>query len=38
MDGQERVAPFDIGADEISASDVKATVLEAKDVGVEGKK
>ena len=38
MDGQQRTAPFDIGADEISASPVKTTILKHSDVGVEAKK
>jgi poly(beta-D-mannuronate) lyase len=33
MDGQPRIAPFDIGADELSTATVKAHVLNATDVG-----
>jgi poly(beta-D-mannuronate) lyase len=34
MDGQKRIIPFDIGADEISTSSIKASILNIKDVGV----
>lgn len=33
MDGQPRIAPFDIGADELSTATVKAHVFDAADVG-----
>ncbi|WP_107826929.1 polysaccharide lyase 6 family protein [Mucilaginibacter yixingensis] len=35
MDGQKRVAPFDIGADEFSTDAVEAKPLSAKDTGVQ---
>lgn len=35
MDGQQRVAPLDIGADEVSAFPVKTSILKPKDAGVE---
>ncbi|QEC79678.1 polysaccharide lyase 6 family protein [Mucilaginibacter ginsenosidivorax] len=37
MDGQPRVAPFDIGADELSTAPVKAHVYDAADVGYNAK-
>jgi poly(beta-D-mannuronate) lyase len=33
MDGQKRIAPFDVGADEISKEPVKVRILEPVDVG-----
>jgi poly(beta-D-mannuronate) lyase len=37
MDGQPRIAPFDIGADELSNAPVKAHVLNPADVGYNAK-
>ena len=36
MDGQQRTAPFDIGADEISKAAIKTYILRAKEVGAQG--
>jgi poly(beta-D-mannuronate) lyase len=33
MDGQKRIAPFDVGADEISKETIKARILSPADVG-----
>ena len=35
MDGQQRIAPFDIGADEISTETIKARILNPGDVGAQ---
>ncbi len=37
MDGQKRIAPFDIGADEISKEIIKARILNPGDVGAASK-
>jgi poly(beta-D-mannuronate) lyase len=37
MDGQPRIAPFDIGADELSTATVNAHVLNVADVGYNAK-
>jgi poly(beta-D-mannuronate) lyase len=37
MDGQKRIAPFDIGADEISKEAIKARILNPADVGAVSK-
>jgi poly(beta-D-mannuronate) lyase len=37
MDGQKRIAPFDVGADEISKETIKARILSPADVGAVAK-